>query len=212
MNNILDNDIKSISIDSVKFKNIFNKYTNINLNIFHENYKKNPLFKKFISLAIKLNCKLFKLENEKYIISSHKELLQFADKIKKILLKKYAINILKNLIDNNNDIILKLDDDLNKLKKYFIYIEMFVYLLNNVFTSDNSIKLLCINPNNINIDNQTMSSGKLECISTTTSNIDLSIEGNIRLSPYINITPSNNLSKGKIINISLKNYIAEYSN
>ena len=28
MNNILDNDIKSISIDSLKFKNIFNKYKN----------------------------------------------------------------------------------------------------------------------------------------------------------------------------------------
>lgn len=209
MNNILDNDIKSISIDSLKFKNIFNKYTNINLNIFHENYKTNPLFKKLISLAIKLNCKIFKLVDDKYLLKSREELLSYADKIKKILIKKYAINILKNLIDEKNDIILKLDDDLSKLKKYFIYIEMFTYLLNNVFTNDETIKLLCINNN---IENNT-STGKLECISSSTSNIDITIEGNIKLSPYLNMTPSNStISKGKIINISLKNYIAEYSN
>lgn len=209
MNNILDNDIKSISIDSLKFKNIFNKYTNINLNIFHENYKTNPLFKKLISLAIKLNCKIFKLVDDKYILKSREELLLYADKIKKILIKKYAINILKNLIDEKNDIILKLDDDLSKLKKYFIYIEMFTYLLNNVFTNDETIKLLCINNH---IENNT-STGKLECISSSTSNIDITIEGNIKLSPYLNMTPSNStISKGKIINISLKNYIAEYSN
>jgi hypothetical protein len=210
MNNILDNDIKSISIDSIKFKTIFNKYTNINLNIFHDNYKSNPLFKKLISLAIKLNCKIFKLVEDKYILKSREELLLYADKIKKLLIKKYAINILKNLIDDKNDIIFKLDDDLNKLKKYFIYIEMFTYLLNNIFIKDDSIKLLCVN----NIDNNTISSGKLECISSSTnSNIDISIEGNIKLSQYLNIIPSNNnISKGKIINISLKNYIAEYSN
>jgi hypothetical protein len=210
MNNILDNDIKSISIDSIKFKTIFNKYTNINLNTFHENYKCNPLFKKLISLAIKLNCKIFKLENDKYILKSREELLLYADKIKKLLIKKYAINILKNLIDDKNDIISKLDDDLNKLKKYFIYIEMFTYLLNNIFIKDETISSLCVN----NIDNNTISSGKLECISSSTnSNIDISIDGNIRLSPYLNIIPSNqNISKGKIINISLKNYIAEYSN
>lgn len=227
MNNILDNDIKSISIDSLKFKNIFNKYNAINLKQFHNNYKQNPLFKKLISIAIKLNCKLFKLENENYIITPHNELLQYADKIKKLLLKKYAINILKNLIDNHNNIILKLDEDLNKLKKYFIYIEMFIYLLNNIFTSTEIIKNLCIlentNPNTnnyinnnqnicINTDIHSLSSGKLECISNN-SNIELSIDGNIKLSPYINMIHSNNaISKGKIINISLKNYIAEYSN
>jgi len=235
--NILEYEIKSISLDSLKLKNIFETKkinnildnTNINnsvdLNILHNNYKLNPLFKKFITLAIKLNFKIFKLENNKYILKSHEELYYQSNKIKKILLKKYAVNILKNVVDDNIklDIVSKIDNDLKKIKKYFIYIEMYNYLLNNVFKDNTSLlKLIssnyepilnCPNENtNCVISLKSSSeciSGKLECLSTN-SNVDITFDSNINynLCSYINYTPS----KGKIINISLKSYIAEYSN
>jgi hypothetical protein len=235
--NILEYEIKSISLDSLKLKNIFetkkinnildntnNIDKSIDLNILHNNYKLNPLFKKFITLAIKLNFKIFKLENNIYILKSHEELYFQSNKIKKILLKKYAVNILKNVVDDNIklDIVGKIDNELKKIKKYFIYIEMYNYLLNNVFKDTASLlKLISSNYTPINFPNENINcvislkssseciSGKLECLSTN-SNVDITFDSNINynLSSYINYTPS----KGKIINISLKSYIAEYSN
>jgi hypothetical protein len=210
MNNILDNDIKSISLDSIKFKNIFDKYNNIDLDLFHQNYKNNPLFKKFISLSIKLNNKLFKLDNDTYVLKTHQELLEHSKKIKKLLIKKYAINILKNLIDDKHNILDKIDDELKRLKKYLIYIEMYNYLLENIFNTPDSITILCTSKY---MDTKA-NPGKLECLSNN-SNVDISFESNIdiNLSPYVNCTISNvPITKSKIINISLKNYIAEYSN
>jgi hypothetical protein len=219
--NILDNEIKSLSLDTIKLTDIFTKYNNININSIQNNYKNNKLFKKFITLSIRLNLKLFKIVDDKYKLKDNNELLEYTKKLRKVLLKKYAIHILKYLLEDHDDIINHIDMELSKLKKYFLYIEMYEYLIKNVFNG-NQLESMCFNDEsygNINV-------GKLECISTNST--DISFDSNIQLNmgSYIsyksdsgsitgNVTDTNiylSQSKGKLINISLKNYIAEYSN
>jgi hypothetical protein len=254
--NILDNEIKSLSLDTIKLSDIFNKYNNININLIQQNYKKNKLFKKFITLSIRLNLKLFTIINEKYKLKNHDELLNYTKKLRKVLLKKYAINILKYLLEDRINIISHIESEFDKLKKYFLYIDMYEYLLKNIFINTKQLEDLCfINteiPNNLDIINSNITNsnitntnnltintkriGKLECISTNSTEISFDSNIQLNMSSYINyksensingsvnssicgslnsnITESNYLtqSKGKVINISLKNYIAEYSN
>jgi hypothetical protein len=229
--NVLENDIKSLSLDTIKLQDIFNKYNNVDIEMIHNNYKNNIFFKKFISLSIKLNSKIFKYIDGKYILKDNIELLNYCKKLRKILLKKYAINIFKYLLEDHNNIIDQIYIDLEKLKKYFIYIEMYEYILKNVYITSEQLAILCfksikdkeyntIKDNKYNEIIGNLTIGRLECISTNSTEISFDSNIQINLSPYINYKKieSNNVdlsltqSKGKVINISLKNYIAEYSN
>jgi hypothetical protein len=151
------------------------------IKIILNNCKINNTLSQFIKLLIKFNINLFEKHNP-IELKKHNKLLYISKKHKKNLIVGHGVKVMRYAVKENS--IENIENNFNKLKKEINDIDLVIYILQNIYNSD-EILLDILN------------------LSHTTINLCEPIKPN---------KPSKSNELDKPIELDYSNYIDEYEN